>query len=110
MKEWIFFIVISITLIEIDSKLNKLLKQNNSKKRIIDGNLLKDYLGKKVSLIVDNEEIFDSYLFCSGSEVTGVIKKYDNKWLLFEYENNNQIVSRYIKIMDITSINEIKDH
>lgn len=90
----------------INEKLDKLRKTYKSEKKEFD---LKDYLGKPVSISIDNEDISNSYLFSSVYSTVGTIKAYDEEWLLFQYKehkNSKSYVEQYIRIKDITSIHE----
>lgn len=100
--EWIILIAIAIGFGTINEKLDKLTKVQRKERKFN----FKDYLGKTVSLSIDNEEISNSYLF--GSTI-GVLKDYDEEWLLFEYQKKKKTIEQYIRINDITSINEIKN-
>ncbi len=107
--EWFFYVICICIIIDIESKLGTLLKnQNVVEKKKNMTHIMKDLVGKKVTLIIDNEDIQESYLFSSSVNTIGVIKEYNDTWLLFEYENKKETVQRYFRICDITSINEIK--
>ncbi len=103
--EWVILFGLIIGFGTINEKLEKLKKQFQTENRKLN---FKNYLGKPVSLIVNNENISDSYLFTSISSTIGIIKDYDREWLLFEYQKNKKTIEQYIRISDITSINEIK--
>ena len=107
--EWIFYIIIVFCLIDIESKINKFIKNNSDHKKYIF--VLKNYIGKKVILNIENDEITDSHLFSSISDTVGQIIEYDDQWLLFRYYNKNKrkTIDQYIRISDITSIDEIKE-
>lgn len=92
---------------DIESKLNKLLKQNNSeKKKEIN---LSEYKGKQVSFSLTNENIFD-HMTLYTSDLIGEIIDYDNEWLVYQYQikKKKEVVTQYIRIKDIISISEIK--
>lgn len=107
MKEWIMFMILFFSLIDLEAKMNKILKREKQdlKKNNFD---LKKYQNIPVSIHIDNDEISNSYLFSSISPVEGVIKDFDLEWILFEYEEKKKVISQYIRICDITSINETK--
>ena len=110
--EWTGYVILILLLILIDveSKLSKLIKNQNTDINKNDiHNILKKVVNKKVSLIIDNDSIIDSHLFSDITNTVGVIKEYDDVWLLFEYETKKDVVSRYFRISDITSINEVAD-
>lgn len=101
--EWIILIVSLIGFGTISEKLDKLKKEMKAERKTID---LKKYLNKNVSLTIDNDEISNSYLFSSVFGTVGVIKDYDQEWVLFEYKEKKKTIEQYIRISDITSINE----
>lgn len=107
--EWFFFIVLLLSILSVSSKVDKLNKidTNNSKKEIGKFNL-KDYLNKEVCIHIDNDDVTNSHLLSSIYNVVGIIKEFDNEWLLFEYKDGNRLYNQYLRISDITSINEMK--
>lgn len=102
--EWVMILILIFGLIHLDEKLNKMMKliKVDSKNHSFD---LKDYIGKKVFITIDNDEISNSYLFSSifNKEIT--IIDFDKEWLVFEYEENKKKQRQYIRLSDITSIN-----
>lgn len=105
--EWFFYMIVIFCLLDIETKLGKMMNNHDVKKNTF---VLENYIGKKVSLNIDNDDITDSYLFSSISNTIGEIVEYDDEWFLFRYYNKSkkQTVNQYIRIHDIISINEIK--
>lgn len=103
--EWILLLVLVLGFIEIDNKLNKLIKKGN--KKTLNREMIKSLVNKKVNLMIENENINNSYLFCSSSNIIGMIKEYDDVWINFEYQEKNKTINQYFRIADITSINEM---
>lgn len=104
--EWVMIIGLVLGFTTMNEKIEKLKKSLPSDKKVFD---LKNYLGKPVFISIDNEDISNSYLFSSMYSIVGTIKDYDEEWILFQYkEHKNQraYVEQYIRIKDITSINE----
>lgn len=107
--EWFFFIVLLLSISSVGSKVDKLIKSdvNNVKKEIHKFDL-NEYLNKQVCIHIDNEDVTNSHLLSSMYNVVGTIKEFDNEWLLFEYKDGNKLYNQYLRITDITSINEIR--
>lgn len=101
--EWIFYIGVIFCLIDIEQKLQNLSKDEKRNNRLP----LKDYLGKKVSLIISNDDINNSYQFSSTQNVEGNITDFDDEWLEFTYLNKNKEYVQYFRIKDVESIDEI---
>lgn len=107
MKEWIMFMILFFGLIDLEAKMNKISKQQKQEMKKNNFNV-KKYLNIPVSIYINNDEISNSYLFSSISPVEGMIKDFDLEWILFEYQEKKKTISQYIRICDITSINEVK--
>lgn len=104
---WCFGIMIFCCFADIESKLNKLLKQNKTdKKKEIN---LSEYKGKQVSFSLTNDNIFD-HMTLYTSDIIGEIIDYDSQWVVYQYHNKKkkETVTQYIRIKDIVSISEIK--
>jgi len=111
--EWIFFMVIIIYLIDINSKISKMQNNNTNNKSINKSKfIIENYIGKKVNIEIDNEDINDSHLFSSVYNTIGEIVECDDEWFLFRYydKSKKQTINQYMRIRDITSINEIKSN
>lgn len=106
---YVFTIIVIFTLIDIESKLSKLLpdERRNAKKGQ-SALAFKEYLEKEVSISVDNDDLSDIYLFTAGNSVVGKIVDFDEEWLIFEYREKNKKVLRYFRIRDIVGIEETK--
>ncbi len=108
---WYFYIIIIILLIDLESKLNKVIKNQEIKSDDIKNSdfLLRNYLGKKVVLEIENDDIENEYLFSCGYETIGEIIDFDQEWFLFEYYNKGKkkTIKQYFRIKDLVSINEI---
>ena len=113
--KWYFLAIIIILLIDIQSTVKKLTNQidNRNKRTFPKENqkslILENYLGKKVCLEIDNDDINNSYLFSSTLDTVGEIVEYDNEWILFKYYSKpkKKVISQYFRRKDITGINEI---
>ncbi len=95
----------------IEDKLDTLAKEsvNIKNNQLIQDNILDEYLGKKVHLEIDNDDIENWYLFDASYETEGKILEYDNVWIAFQYFNKEKKrnVIQYFRRRDIKSINEV---
>lgn len=105
---YVFIIIIIFTLIDIESKLSRLLPDERKAKKIQSELTFKEYMGKVVSISVDNDDLSDMHLFSVGSGVMGRIVDFDEEWLVFEYREKNKKILRYFRIRDIVGIEETK--
>lgn len=96
---------ILLMLSDVKEKLNQLLKKE--KQTHID---LSRYLHKDVYIVINNDNVTDSYLFNTMIKTIGRIVDYDDEWFAFSYYNKNkkQTITQYMRIADLESINEIK--
>ncbi len=111
--EWIFLLVILMMLLSINSKLDDFKEKgltDSVTKAIKNKNRLKfplkDYVGKKVYLIISNDEINNSYEFSVMGSIQGTITDYDEEWIEFTYTMKNKEIIQYFRIRDIESIDE----
>lgn len=104
--EYVFFFIIIMMLLDLESKISKNIKKNENKK--IYPIELNELIGKKVCLNIENDNIENAYLFDPVSSTEGIIKEFDEEWLLFEYNVKNEIIQQYFRIEDIVSIDELK--
>lgn len=51
---------------------------------------LSNYLNKDVYIVLNNDNVTDSYLFSSMMKTIGKIIDYDNKWFIFNYYNKSE--------------------
>jgi len=103
MEIFLLFVILLI-LFDIESKVSQINKKKESSK--ITSNEIRKLIGKVVSINIQNDSIEDSYLFNPISSTKGKILEYDDEWILFEYETKKEIVRRYFRIKDISSIDE----
>lgn len=98
------FIIIAL-LLDVDEKLRKM--QMKEKSHRID---LSDYLEKEVYIVLDDDNVTNSYLFSTMMKTIGKIIDYDDTWFIFRYYNKSERknITQYLKIGDLKSINEIK--
>ena len=111
--EGVFYIMVVFCLFDIEEKLKKLMTNNqekNNTQKEKNKIILENYIGKKVSITIDNDDINDSYLFSSTSQTIGEITACDSSWFAFKYSNKSgkKTVTQYFRIKDLVSIDEIK--
>lgn len=110
--EWIFYIMVVFCLFDIEEKLRKIIvnnEQKNSNQKEKNKIVLEDYINKKVSITIDNDDINNSYLFSSVSQTVGEITTCDNNWFAFKYYDKQakKVVTQYFRIKDLVSIDEV---
>lgn len=101
---FLMFVILAI-LIDVEEKLRKMQVKENSNR--LD---LRNYLNKEVYIVLNNDNVTDSYLFSTMMKTVGKIIDYDDTWFVFSYYNKSvrKNITQYLKINDLKSINEIK--
>ncbi|MCX4365406.1 MAG: hypothetical protein OSJ70_06515 [Bacilli bacterium] len=115
--EWSIFFLALIGFVILSGKMDSIQKRIDNLEIIGESKnthndlLLEEYVGKKVTIEIDNDDIENSYLFDSANEVEGVIVEYDDEWLLFQYYHKykKKEVFQYLRRRDLKSVNEIKE-
>lgn len=104
METVLLFAILAI-LIDVEEKLRKM--QVKEKSNRLD---LSNYLNKDVYIVLNNDNVTNSYLFSSMMKTVGKIIDYDDTWFIFDYYNKSERknITQYLKISDLKSINEIK--
>lgn len=116
MKLWGFLIIILLIfdlqskIKELTNKIDNAYEEKNKSRKNSKSIMLDEYIGKQVSLEIDNDDINNSYLF-SGATIgapVGEIVGYDNVWIVFKYYNKSKkkYINQYFRSRDIISINE----
>lgn len=114
--EWMWVVVAIAIVCSISSKVDAISKKidnleygrpNSNNRR--NNLLLDEYIGKKVTIEIDNDDIENSYLFDSTSDTKGEIIEYDDEWLLFKFyhKQKKKNVEQYLRRRDLVSINEV---
>ncbi|HAB66362.1 MAG TPA: hypothetical protein DCE23_03245 [Firmicutes bacterium] len=111
MMEWYIGVILIIVLINIQGSISRLAVKMDNGNKVSSKNrkslILENYVGKKVCLEIDNDDINNSYLFSSTLDTIGEIVEYDNEWILFRYEEKKKMVSQYFRRKDVTGIYEV---
>lgn len=98
------FVILAI-LIDVEEKLRKMQAKERSTR--LD---LSNYLNKDVYIVLNNDNVTNSYLFSSMMKTVGKIIDYDDIWFIFSYysKSERKNITQYLKISDLKSINEIR--
>lgn len=113
--EYVLLIIIIFTLFGVSSKLDvlneKLDFKDDEKIKKRKNFILDDYAGKLVHVVLDNDDITDSLPFSDGSNTYGKITSHDEEWFEYVYydKSKRKDKTRYFRIKDIVSIDEIKN-
>lgn len=102
--EYIIIFVIVASHISLSSKIDKLInmRKKESKKNVSS---LKELVGKKISIETD-----DQLSVVYGFETKGILKEFDNKWIVLETINKkDKRELYYYRINSITSIDIINN-
>lgn len=104
MEVFLSLLILAI-LFDIEERLKKM--QFKEKTSCLN---LSSYLNKDVYIVLDNDNVTNSYLFSTMLKTIGQIIDYDDKWFAFRYYNKSERknVTQYLRISDLKSINEIK--
>ncbi len=103
----ILLVIILLILVDIERKINILhtKMQKSSRKQIKE--FLQDYIDKKVIIVLNNDNVLNSELFEKDNNTAGIIRKYNDSWFLFEYEESGKIKNQYFRISNLESIKEV---
>ena len=96
METFLLFVIICM-LFGVGSKLDDLKKEGAERKRRrgrLEPSTIRKFLGKEVSLTIDQPEIAEEYLFSSYSDTQGVILEVGDEWLSFKYETRCFCIKR----------------
>ncbi len=91
---------------KLRNEVQNLAEPGRKTKNRVDSAQLKEMVGKPVHLNIDNDDVENSHIFSSYTNVKGVILEMDEEWLLFEYEDGKKHYQQYLRVKDITSIEE----
>lgn len=99
---WIILFVCLMMYFDINSKLKKILN-NQSKEDKKDFSLLEKLKGKEIKIESDDEE-----LFSFEKEQKGILKDFNDTWLILESNAKKGKEITYYRINNIKGIEEIK--
>ncbi len=99
--EWFIILMIIIAYCDLNSKVQKLLNnQNKNNKK--DLSLLKKLIGKKVKIETDDE-----YALVFGTSQNGILKEFNDTWLIIETESKKGKELLYYRLNNIKGVIEI---
>ena len=94
--EYVLLLAIVVSYASLSSKIKRISRSNNKK---LNSKELKEFLNKKVAIVLDNE---------FSSNVSGILRSYDNKWIeletIKEKRNKTRKENTFYKINNIYSI------
>lgn len=99
---WIILFVCLMMYFDVSSKLKKILN-NQSKEDKKDFSLLEKLKGKEIKIESDDEE-----LFSFGTEHKGILKDFNDTWLILESNAKKGKEITYYRINNIKGVEEIK--
>lgn len=100
--EYVLLMAIIVAYLSLSSKIDKLKNSVQDKNTKHNFPSLKDLVGKNIEIEVDNE------IFLNGNP-TGILKEYNDTWLVLEtYNKKNKKELYYYRLNNITSINIIE--
>ncbi len=112
MERFLLFVIIGM-LFWLGGKIDEGRKEEDQserrKKAPMKAKIIREYVGKRVTLNIDQENIMEEYLFNVGSSVPGIITEVADTWLVFKYETKREIVTRYFRLVDIMSIDIVQE-
>ena len=96
---WFIFFVIIVAYYDLNSNIKKILNnQNKNNKK--DFSILNNLINKEIQIEFDNEII--------GSSKKGVLKEFNDVWIVLQEENKKNTELNYYKLINVQSISEIK--
>lgn len=108
MEIFLLFVILFL-LFDLESKVSKLNKKSTPNNKKFTSSEIKKLIDKTICINIQNDNISDSYLFNPISNTKGKIKECDEEWILFEYETKKEVIKQYFRIMDVSSIDELKE-
>ena len=100
--EWLIIMTIILAYFDLKSKIQKVInnQKENTKK---DFSLLKELLGKNVRIETDDE-----YRLVFGTKQQGILKEFNDTWLVIEIENKKGKELIYYRLNNIKGVLEVK--
>ena len=100
--DWLIIMVVMLAYFDMKTKIQKVInnQKENAKK---DFSLLKDLLGKNVKIESDDE-----YILVFGTKQQGILKEFNDTWLIIETENKKGKELIYYRLNNIKGILEVK--
>lgn len=100
--EWIILFAVIMAYCDLSSKLQKLLNnQNKNNKK--DLSLLKKLIGKQIEIETDDE-----YALVFGASQKGILKEFNDTWIIIETEGKKGNELLYYRLNNIKGVLEVK--
>ena len=100
--EVFLLLILILFYFELNSKIKMILNnQNKSNKK--DYSLLKKLVGRQIEIDTDDE-----YELAFGSKKRGILKDFNDTWIILETQNKEKKETIYYRLSNIKSIVEVK--
>lgn len=99
--EWVILFAIICMYSDLSFKIKKI-NNNQSISKTKDYSILKNMIGKMIKVETDEE---GDFLF--GFKTEGILRSFNETWLILEVENKKEKSLIYIRLKNIDSISEI---
>lgn len=100
--EWFILLVVIIGYCDLNSNIKKILNnQNKNNKKELS--LLKKLIGKKIEIESDDE-----YVLVFGTSQKGILKEFNEEWLVLESEGKKGKELIYYRLNNIKGVEEIE--
>lgn len=103
MDTWILFALILLIYFDLKATLRKIIN-NQSKDLKKDFSLLEKLKGKKVEMEIDDDDLISF----SGTQ-KGILKDFNNTWLILEKTTKKGKEEIYCRIINVKGIVEVKE-
>lgn len=103
MDTWILFALILLIYFDLKATLRKIIN-NQSKDLKKDFSLLEKLKGKKVEMEIDDDDLISF----SGTQ-KGILKDFNNTWLILEKTTKKGKEEIYYRIINVKGIVEVKE-
>lgn len=100
---WVVFLVVLLTYFDIKSTLKKIIN-NQSKDNKKDFSLLEKLKNKEIKIETDDDDILSF-----GASQKGILKDFNNEWLILEQKTKKGKELIYYRIVNIKGIVEVKE-
>ena len=100
--DWLIIMMVMLAYFDIKTKIQKVInnQKENTKK---DFSLLKELIGKNVQIESDDE-----YRLVFGTKTQGILKEFNDTWLIIETENKKGKELIYYRLNNIKGVLEVK--
>ena len=100
--EVFLLLILILFYFELNSKI-KMILNNQTKSNKKDYSLLKKLVGRQIEIDTDDE-----YELSFGSKKRGILKNFNDTWIILETQNKEKKETIYYRLSNIKSIVEVK--